>query len=331
VIHKFGRKHLLLLTLIVGITIFSAVPASAHVLETANGTMNCGGFCLNLFADQLTPGASDVIRYNIVLTSTTGGPTVTATGEFDFVVDDSGTKNISDCLQWPTPGGNLTDSYIVTFAQATVHTTDSENESTLDINFNGTTSLICGPPPEGKSFKIGPSSMEGALTIRPGDWISGGYNFKFTSASHPATAVTVTATVTVPVVCSDSSVENVVIPLGTPGALNGNGATTYTYNIPAGDTKNHASNDQNSILVWEGAVQAPANLCGGNGGKNNHGAIFNATVSQNPKGSLTSWQFHYRDPNAKGKGNVNCTDATDPRRARADVCGASWSQTVVDP
>jgi hypothetical protein len=157
------------------------------------------------------------------------------------------------------------------------------------------------------------------------------YNFKFTSGNHPATAITVSATVTVPVVCSDTSVENVVIPLGTPGALNGDGATTYTFNIPAGDTQNHASNDQNSILVWEGAVQAPANLCGGNGGKNSHGAIFNATVSQNPKGGLTNWQFHYRDPNAKGKGNVNCTDATDPRRARADVCGASWSQTVTDP
>jgi hypothetical protein len=173
--------------------------------------------------------------------------------------------------------------------------------------------------------------MEGALTIRPGDWISGGYNFKFTSGGHPATAYTVTATVTVPVVCPDTSVQNIVIPLGTPGALNGGGATTYTFNIPAGDTKNHATNDQNSILTWEGAVQAPATLCGGNAGKNAKGAIFQATVSQNPPAGLVAWQFHYRDPNAKGKGNVNCTDASDPHRNDAAVCGASWSQTVTDP
>jgi hypothetical protein len=46
---------------------------------------------------------------------------------------------------------------------------------------------------------------------------------------------------------------------------------------------------------------------------------------------LINWRFKYRDPNAKGKGNVNCLDTTDPRRAKADVCGASWSETVKDP
>src|SRR5882724_3542868 len=65
---------------------------------------------------------------------------------------------------------------------------------------------------------------------------------------------------------------------------------------------------------------------------NDTGAIFSATVSQNPPtGSLVDWRFKYRDPNAKGKGNVNCTDASDPRRNQADVCGASWSETVRDP
>jgi hypothetical protein len=329
VIAQNCRRSILLLLLAFGLSIFSALPASAHILETANGTVNCGGYCLNFFADALTPGASDLIKYKIVLTSMSGGPTVTATGEYDFVVDDSGNKTISDCLFWPTQGGVLSDNYIVTSATATLMT-DAGESMTVNITFSGSTTIMCGPPPTGKSFSIGPSSMEGALTIKPGDWISGGYNFKFKSA-HPATAVTIAATVTVPVVCSDNSVENVVISLGTPGALNGDGATSYTFNIPANDTTNHASNDQNSILVWEGAAQAPANLCGGNGGKNARGAIFNATVSQNPTGALTAWQFHYRDPNAKGKGNVNCTDATDPRRARADVCGASWSQTVVDP
>ena len=65
---------------------------------------------------------------------------------------------------------------------------------------------------------------------------------------------------------------------------------------------------------------------------NSKGAIFEATVSQDPAtGSLLNWRFKYRDPNAKGKGNVNCLDTTDPRRDRADVCGASWSETVRDP
>jgi len=49
------------------------------------------------------------------------------------------------------------------------------------VNFFPET-LFCGPPPPpppGKTFDIGPSSMEGHLLIRPGDWISGGYSFKF--------------------------------------------------------------------------------------------------------------------------------------------------------
>src|SRR4249920_1588607 len=138
----YSRRHLLLLLLVFGISIFSALPASAHVLESANGTMNCGGYCLNFFADDLTPGASDKITYKIVLTPIAGGQQIIASGEYDFIVDDSRVKNISDCLQWPTTGGNLTDSYIVTYAKATLKT--DVDESTIDIDFNGTTSLICG-------------------------------------------------------------------------------------------------------------------------------------------------------------------------------------------
>jgi len=44
-------------------------------------------------------------------------------------------------------------------------------------------------------------------------------------------------------------------------------------------------------------------------------------------GSLVDFRFKYRDPNAKG----NWLDTSDPRRAKADVCGASWSETVLDP
>jgi hypothetical protein len=141
---------------------------------------------------------------------------------------------------------------------------------------------MCSTPPGVKSFGIGPSSMEGDLHISPGDCISGGYNFKFVDRSHAATAYTVVATVTVPVSCPNGTTQNIVIPLGQPGVLDGGGATSFTYSIPAGDTQNHATNNQNSILVWEGAVRAPATLCGGQTGRNQVGAVFNATVLQEP-------------------------------------------------
>ena len=88
-----------------------------------------------------------------------------------------------------------------------------------------------------QDFLHGPSSMEGDLHIHPGDWISGGYNFKFVSGSHAATSYSVTATVTLPVTCPDNSLQNIVVILGAPGELNGGGVSTYTYSIPANDRR----------------------------------------------------------------------------------------------
>lgn len=322
------RKNLTPLGIALGLFFLSGTTALGHNLTVAKATTNCTGSCLSITATSLTPGDADKITYTFTLTSTTGGSPITVAGEIDFTADSTGSYSNTVCFNWLN-SGSLSDNYAVT-GSATL-TTPANEISTLPVDLSGNDSLTCGSTPPGKGFSIGPSSMEGDLHISPGDWISGGYNFKFISGSHGATAYTVVATVTVPVVCPDSSVENIVIPLGAPGQLNGGGVSTFTYNIPAGDTTKHASGDQNSILVWEGAVQAPATLCGGNTGRNQRGAIFKANVSQNPQVGLVDWQFHYRDPNAKGKGNVNCTDASNPKRNDAATCGASWSATLRDP
>jgi hypothetical protein len=165
--------------------------------------------------------------------------------------------------------------------------------------------------------------MEGSLTnIRPGDWISGGYNFKI-NGSHPATSVSVTnVTVTLPVSCPKGGGNGgyIVVPL--PNA---------TYNVPANNTNNFPTGDANSVLSWEGSIQAPG-LCGGNPMANQSGAIFSSTSNATPEDS-PAFQFKYRDPNAKGgtKGNVNCADPNwvpIADRNDAATCGASWSQTV---
>jgi hypothetical protein len=104
-----------------------------------------------------------------------------------------------------------------------------------------------------------------------------------------------------------------------------------TYAVPANDSSWLPTGDANNVLSWDGVVQAP-DLCRGHPMDNKVGAVFTATVSQNPPtGSLVDWRFKYRDPNAKGKGNVNCLDTSDPRRSDAATCGASWSQTFRDP
>ena len=178
------------------------------------------------------------------------------------------------------------------------------------------------PPPTGKTFTIGPSSMEGHLKISAGTWFNGGYSFKFISNTHAATQFTVNAKVEVTVSCpyGGGPGGTILIPLG-----------TVTYNVPAGNTNWLPTGDANSILSWMGAVQTP-DLCGGFPMDNAKGAVFTATVSQNPaSGALVDFRFKYRNPAAKGKVDTNCTDPNAPKRDDAATCGASWSQTVRDP
>jgi hypothetical protein len=191
-------------------------------------------------------------------------------------------------------------------------------------------SVDCTTNTGGKTFTIGPSSMEGAIKISAGDWVNGGYSFKFKSA-HIATTFNVSAFVTITGPCLSSTgaklgtTDVITVPLG-----------TVDYAIPASSKATDwlPTGDANNVLSWEGSIVAPSSLCGGGGNKldASKGAVYTATVSQNPPtGSLVDFRFKYRDPAAKGKPNTNCLDTSDPNRAKADVCGASWSQTVTDP
>jgi hypothetical protein len=291
--------------------------AFANHLSVANARVNCSYYCLDLTAENLAPGASGNIKYTFTLTSTSGA-TLIVTGSVDFTASS---ESYSTTICPPTwPGGGLFDNYTVT---GTATLTTPADVSTISISIDGSSSkeLLCGPTQPGKTFSFH-NSMEGDLAhIQPGDWISGGYSFKFIDKNHAATSYTVTTSITLPVYCPDGGGAggNILIPLG-----------TQVIDIAAGDTNWKRTGDQNSILSWEGAVQAP-NLCSGNRMRNQIGATFTLTVSQSPQVGLVDWRFHYRDPAAKGKPNTNCTDATDPNRNRADVCGASWSQTFRDP
>jgi hypothetical protein len=184
--------------------------------------------------------------------------------------------------------------------------------------------------PPGKSVLIGPASMEGSLNIKPGDWISGGYHFKI-GKSHPATTETVTGPaggfpqITIPVKCVggpfDGQTKNIVFGLTKPG---------QSYAVAAGYTGWTPPDPQQQVGVFMGSAQAP-DLCGGAIMKSQVGATFQAVFAQSPQVGVTTVQFHYRDPNAKGQGNINCADPTvNNGSLGAAVCGASWSPTV-DP
>jgi len=211
--------------------------------------------------------------------------------------------------------------YTITFYNRSTDVCTDQNA----VNYNGPLPCMYG-----KSFTIGPSSMEGAIRIHALDWVNGGYSFKFKSA-HSATSFTVNAFVSIEGPCRDASgkltgtTDAVYVPMG---------PTTYAIPASSKATDWLPTGDANSILSWEGSVLAAPGLCGGGGNTldASKGAVYHATVLQNPaSGSLVDFRFKYRDPAAKGKPNTDCRNSNDPNRDRADVCGASWSQTVTDP
>jgi uncharacterized repeat protein (TIGR01451 family) len=186
--------------------------------------------------------------------------------------------------------------------------------------------------PSGKTFGIGLSSMEGAIKIAAGDFVNGGYSFKTNFTGN----ITIAGTVNITGACLDASnkqlgfTDTITVPLNT---LNGQvfaGGIPYAA-VSGSDWK--PTGDANSVLSWQGSIVAPATLCGGNGAKldASKGATFSTTIFGAPAGGNVTFRFKFRDPAAKGKPNTNCLDTSDPNRAKADVCGASWSATKTDP
>jgi hypothetical protein len=155
-------------------------------------------------------------------------------------------------------------------------------------------------------------SMEGSIKIANGDWVSGGYAFSV-QGSHPAMTVYMeNASITFSGPCSNGGSGTLTVPL-----------SAGPYSIPANDNSVYPSGDEQSDQSFQGAVQA--NVCGGTGTLDaSRGATFSADLQSDDTVNTLNVQFHYRDPNAKGKGNYDCMASN----YAADVCGASWSGTA---
>jgi len=309
-------RRILIITGAVLLLMVAALPAAANTLNVKI-TATCGCDYTVEVSGTNTPGNVPLtIHYSFKVLSQ--GVTYTVSGDVNTNSDANG--NFHAIVPGiPLPNGCQDQ---VSFFDGSSSLSTGEVPLVSSGGIELPEILSCTETHPGKSLEIGPSSMEGHLQIRAGDWISGGYSFKFVSNTHAASTVTVSSTLTIPFTCPQGG--------GTGGQFVIN-LGTHDYNVPAKNTDWQPTGDANNVLSWAGSGHAPDG-CNGQIMDNSKGAIWDATISQNPdNGSLLNWRFKYRDPNAKGKGNVNCLDVTDPRRAKADVCGASWSETVRDP
>jgi len=157
---------------------------------------------------------------------------------------------------------------------------------------------------------IGPQSMEGNVSVRPGDFIAAGY-FIDVPGSHPAVSVQlVDAQVSFAVTCATGfGGGTIVVPLW-PGP----------WAIPQNSDAVFPTNDQSSPASYQGSVAAP-DLCNGGAMSLRAGGTLSADLQASETSIKVKVAFHYRTPAGKGKVNVDCSQGS----YAADVCGASKS------
>ncbi len=161
-------------------------------------------------------------------------------------------------------------------------------------------------------------SMEGNITIANGDYVAAGYAFSV-PGSHPAMIVTMAdAKVTITGTCSDGGSGTLTIPL-----------SAGPYDVGANDNSVYPSGDESSSASYQGSTGPNgAKVCGGQGSLNaSQGATFSADLQSNVTTSQVQVKFHYSDPNAKGKGNYDCSSPTGGSGGN-NACCAPWSCTV---
>jgi hypothetical protein len=125
--------------------------------------------------------------------------------------------------------------------------------------------------------------MEGNLPVNPGDTVKAGFDFTV-PGSHPADTVTLSnVSVTLPVKCPNGTTDTLTIPI-----------PNQTITVPANNSNWFPSGDQNSPLVYQGSITAPAALCGGEQGHAPQGATFTASLAASTKDSVHV-RFHYSD------------------------------------
>jgi hypothetical protein len=158
-------------------------------------------------------------------------------------------------------------------------------------------------------------NTEGSIKIANGDYISAGYSFSVPGAHPDALYKLSGASVTIEGTCSNGGTGSVVIPVSSP-------STGYV--VPANNSQWFPTGDQSSTESYQGSVAA-SGLCGGTGSLSVRagGATFTADVHSTDSADSISVRFHFRDPNAKGKGNIDCR-LSSPSKA---ICGAGWSAT----
>jgi hypothetical protein len=144
--------------------------------------------------------------------------------------------------------------------------------------------VLAWPLPAGATRVSLSGTMEGTITVSPGDTVRTGWDLSMPGA-HPAATVTVSsAGAGVSVSCPDGQTQWVGMSL-----------PNQAFTIAAGDNSWHPSPDSSNPAVWQGSTVAPKGLCNGSAGRSTQGAVLVANLTSTDTTDMVSIRFHYSD------------------------------------
>ncbi len=152
------RRILAVSGVAVGLLAIIATSAVAHEL-TVTVTATCA--CEYTVTASGNTDANAVVIIDYKFTETSNGVDYPVTGQINTNADSNGNFSATKPGTLPGACANATVSFSLGSANLTFNNT---TETGFHVDLPST--LTCGPP-SGKTFDIGPSSMEGHLLIRP--------------------------------------------------------------------------------------------------------------------------------------------------------------------
>ena len=165
----------------------------------------------------------------------------------------------------------------------------------LALPILATLALCLAPVASAQMATLG-GSMEGNLTVNPGDIIRAGYDFSM-PGTHPASTVTVTGgLVQMNVICPNGIAQTLSMTL-----------PEQTFVVGVNDNSWYPSAEQSNSLVYQGTTVAPVTLCGGKAGVAPNGATFTGLFESSDANDPLETRFHYSDKSPGAwSGPVDC-------------------------
>jgi hypothetical protein len=153
--------------------------------------------------------------------------------------------------------------------------------------------------------------------VSSGDYVAAGYSFKIPGPHPDAGYWIANATVTLNGVCDSGETDSLTIPLA-PGRRDPAGAV-HAFAVAADNHHWLPTGRPNSADSYQGSARA--SVCDDDGALDAREATLRTDVQSTALDDRVLVRFHYVDPKAKNKPNVDCTQPADA----SDTCNGPWS------